>query len=228
MPPTETRVIPTIFYANKVYNVSNPEALAALSASIYPDEAGGVAVPLVELIAHGLLVLSIAAAFLSIAFHRRTRKYAASDSWEQLPTADVAVKFFTAIAAVDLAMATSVFVIMCVPVVHDGAFATWVYAGALPLPPSPPSIPLHSPPLPSAPLHSPPLPSPSPLLAAHLLPAPVPRAYQSTASSTTSRGFAACTAPFPSLALSSPLRPFSSSLQGRASWAWSTSRLSLG
>ena len=165
MSPIGTRVIPTIFYANQLYNVSNPEALAIFSASIYPDEAGGVAVPLVELIAHGLLVLSIAAAFLSIAFHRRTAKYAASDSWEQLPTADVAVKFFTAVAALDLAMAMSVFVIMCVPVVHDGAFATWVYAGALPLPPH-----LRSP-------HSPPLPSPSPLLAAHLifLPAPVSR-----------------------------------------------------
>ena len=129
--PTKVVPIPSIHYAGSTTNITHvTTALAVLTACIYPDEAVGVEVPLLELIAHGLLVVSVAGAFVAIARRRRTNKLAIADSWEPLPTSDVAVRFFTLVAATDLVAAVLAFVLMCVPVVHDGVFATCVYAGA--------------------------------------------------------------------------------------------------
>ena len=170
--PVNVVVKPVLVYHGIAFNISHPKVLAALEASIWPNKPAGVSVPLIELAAHGLLVLSITGALLGIALRRRTHKRSVADSWQPLPIVDVPVRFFTVVAAADLIAALLVFVIMCLPVLHDGAFATCVYAGAH----------AASPPLDCTPQHarSPDAP-------------PRPR-WQCMASSTMCRGSAACTA----------------------------------
>ena len=82
-------------------------------AASYPAEGPpGVPVPLVELFAHGLLLLSLVGAFLGIAFRRHTREFLVANTWEPLPKVDVAVRLFTAVAAVDVLAALAAFAIM--------------------------------------------------------------------------------------------------------------------
>ena len=204
--PTPIHVRPSLSYAGIPINLTKHEvnALAPLTASIWPNQGVGVAVPLLEVIAHGLLVTSLAAVLLCIALHRRKHKRAVADSWESLPAADVAVRCFLVIAGADLFLSALVFLVMCLPVEHNGAYVAFVYAGTLretsKLAPPPP------------------LSSPSNKMLTTLFP-PFPLLSQFMASSTTSRGSAACTSASQSRGRCSVRSPSSSSPRPRASLA---------
>lgn len=135
---TPTDVIFGLFFGRKT-NITGAEiaALKMLTASFPEKGSPGVPVPVVELLAHGLLVLSLLCAFLGIAARRRTGKRAVSDSWELLPAVDVAVKLFTAITAGFLIASLLAFVLMFVPVNHTGIFPACIYTGTPPPPSSP-------------------------------------------------------------------------------------------
>ena len=114
-------------YGHHVHNVSGT-GLAVFAASIYSDLPGGVAVPIVELVAHAFLVLSLCVVLMRIAFHKRTRKLMIVDSWEPLQTTDVAVRVFTVVAALALIASMLALVLMLIPMPHDGVFVSCVYA----------------------------------------------------------------------------------------------------
>lgn len=117
---------------NRLTNVTN-SAFRLLAASIYNDVPGGSAVPLLELCAHGVLVLTITAALIRIASQRRGRKEETivdPESWEPLVHVDVTARVFTGVAVMQLLVALAALVLMAVPIEHTGAFAAAVYACA--------------------------------------------------------------------------------------------------
>jgi len=116
-----------IVYAKKVCN-NTDGSLPALILSIYPNGPDGVSVPLIEIGAQVILVVSLATVAHRISRRRRTHKQAVADSWEAVATADLAVHFYTVLGFVDLFVAFLTLVFMCLPIVHSGAFVTSVYA----------------------------------------------------------------------------------------------------
>lgn len=115
------------YYGHHTHNISE-SALAIFSASIYGGLADGIAVPIVELIAHAVLMLSLIVVLLRIALRSRTRKLLVADSWSPVPATDVAVRLFTALAALALLVTMLELGLMFVPMRHDGIFVTVVYA----------------------------------------------------------------------------------------------------
>ena len=74
-----------ISYAHTFHNVTHGLNLW-LAASIYRDEPGGLAVPFLELVAHGILVVTLAVAVGLIASKRRFGKPStlpSTDSWDE-------------------------------------------------------------------------------------------------------------------------------------------------
>ena len=120
-------------YGHHTHNISHI-ALAIFSASIYSDS---FAVPIVELGAYALLVLSLCVVLLRISLHQRTYKQDVADSWEPLPATDVAVQVFTAVVALSLVAAMLALGLMLLPMQHTGAFVTGLYSCARPGPSAP-------------------------------------------------------------------------------------------
>ena len=116
-----------ILYANQLANVSDT-SFEVLAASIYSGQTG-MSVPYLELVAHTLLVLSLFPVLLRIALrYRGTSKFVAvADSWELLPSGDIALRIFGVVVVLDILLATSGLVLMCVPIDHDGVFVVAVY-----------------------------------------------------------------------------------------------------
>lgn len=125
--PLPAGAIVPFHYGDHTHNISEA-ALRVFSFSIYSGEAEGFAVPVVELIAHAVLVISLIFVLIRIAIRRRTQKLLVSDSWLPVPTADMAVRVFTGLAALALLVTTLELGLMFVRMHHNGAFVAIVFA----------------------------------------------------------------------------------------------------
>ena len=130
-----------------VYDHSSPNITGVdkwLAASVMPNEPDGMAVPLLELAAHGFLALGISIVVGLIASKRRFGKPVThTDSWESFEGVDWTVRLFTAVGSVNLVLVVCAVVLMLVRIRHDGAYAVGTFTGPpqLPLPLSPPPSP---------------------------------------------------------------------------------------
>ena len=113
-----------ILFANRLINVSDDSLLLK---SIFSDLGAGIAVPLLELVAYVTFALCIVAVLWLLTKHKRAHKEVVPDSWEPVPSPDVAVQLFTALAVFDLVSVLLAVVLMVVPIVHTNDFAAVIY-----------------------------------------------------------------------------------------------------
>ena len=137
-------------------NYTVPDSYGLLSWSLYEGEVG-VAIPMLEVVAHLLLCMSILSVLVLIWFRKRPRKEVIiADAWAPVQPGDYAVRLYNFVGGADLLLAILTLLLMTAPIPHRGSFANWVYASArLAQPPrqpqdcfpdTPPPLPWPSPP----------------------------------------------------------------------------------
>mgnify|MGYP000982516575 CR=1 FL=1 len=137
-----------------------------LTWSIYEGQ-DRLDVPMLEVVSHVLLVMSILSVLVLIWFRKRpTKDLLLQDSWGTVRVSDCAIRLYNFVGMADLLMAILTLLLMTAPIPHEDDFAHWVYtcARAALARLIPPSSPTRRPPPP--PLGSPPPPpssSPPPL-----------------------------------------------------------------
>ena len=124
-------------------------SVSAFTACIWPDGPTGMPVPIIELVAHAVLLISITCAMIRVAFRRRQgpHKYVVSDAWLPVSADDFTgvMRLLTVVVGLEVAAALLTVAVMVLPITHNGAFVTSVYARESPPPPPPRALPPSSP-----------------------------------------------------------------------------------
>ena len=161
-----------------------------LTWSIYEGQ-DRLDVPMLEVVSHVLLVMSILSVLVLIWFRKRpTKELLLQDSWGTVRVSDCAIRLYNFVGMADLLMAILTLLLMTAPIPHEDDFAHWVYTCARA------ALARHMPPsrLTRRPSPSPSFPVPPFLFRppADKFPSPLTRS-QRVGCSTTCRGSAACT-----------------------------------
>ena len=109
-------------------NYTVPPGYSWFAWSIYQGE-DRLEVPMLEVVAQVLLVMSILSVLVLIWFRKRPPKDPIiGDSWAPARTVDYAVRLYNFVGIADLLLAIMTLLLMTVPIAHSGTFANWLYA----------------------------------------------------------------------------------------------------
>ncbi|KOO34968.1 serine threonine protein kinase 1 ctr1 [Chrysochromulina tobinii] len=98
-----------------------------LTWSIYEGQ-DRLDVPMLEVVSHVLLVMSILSVLVLIWFRKRpTKDLLLQDSWGTVRVSDCAIRLYNFVGMADLLMAILTLLLMTAPIPHEDDFAHWVY-----------------------------------------------------------------------------------------------------
>ena len=101
-----------------------------LTWSIYEGQ-DRLDVPMLEVVSHVLLVMSILSVLVLIWFRKRpTKELLLQDSWGTVRVSDCAIRLDNCVGMAALLMAILTLLLMTAPIPHEDDFAHWVYTCA--------------------------------------------------------------------------------------------------